>query len=391
MSDAGTIAPSRPTLTAAAAALSAVLGTLVVAVAVDGTVPGLAGLFAGACLATAVLATAETDYGAAIPLAGVFGALGGLAGLAGPLAVAAVRVPWPPIPPIEYLPFAPFAAFGAAVLVGFGALTVLGGSPPTAHAGPAGSRVLVVAVVPAVALLVVAPAPPINVVVLAVFLVILAPLAARLTRSGGDEVRLGPSAFVYGGTGAALTAAVWPLHGRLGDIALAAAETESGRRALESLFGALGTAGAVLAVLTAALAVSGFFLLGVRAADAVGVLGGAAGVQLASLGVFAAAVAAAVDGLHPVAVFATVAVSLLVWDLGEFAATLGREVGRGGDTRRGELVHAVGALAVAGASVLAATAVVRAASVVPAAPSPLLVVATLAATVGTLLLFVALR
>ncbi|WP_336134743.1 DUF7519 family protein [Natronomonas amylolytica] len=382
--------PNRPTPTAAAAALVAAIGTLGVAAAVDGAVPGLAGLFAGACLATAVLATAETDYGAAIPLAGVFGALAGLAGIAGPLAVAVARVPWPPIPPIDYLPFAPFAAFGAAVLVGFGALIVAAGSPPTGHAGPAGSRVLVVAAVPAVAFLVVAPAPPPNAVVLAVLVVITAAVAARWTR-GGEEVRLGPSLFVYGLTGAVLSVAVLPFAGRLGAVAIAAADTETGRGALREWFAALGTDGAALAVLGTALAVSGLFLLGVRAADRVGLLGDAAGVQFASLGAFAAAIAAAVDGLHPVAVFGAVAVSLLVWDLGEFAATLGREVGRGGDTRRGELVHAVGALAVAGVSVLAATVVVWTAGLVPAAPAPVLLVATLAAAVGTLLLFVALR
>ncbi|MEF8808076.1 DUF7519 family protein [Natronomonas sp.] len=382
---------NRPTLTAAAAVLAAVIGTLGVATAVDGAVPGLAGLFAGACLATAVLATAETDYGAAIPLVGVFGALAGLAGIAGPLAVAVVRVPWPPIPPIDYLPFAPFAAFGAAVLVGFGALVVAAGSPPTGHAGPAGSRVLVAAVVPAVTFLVVAPSPPPNLVVLVVVVVITAAGAARWTRGGGDEVRLGPSLFVYGLTGAVLSVAILPFAGRLGTVAIAAADTETGRRALRELFSALGTDGAALAVLTAALAVSGLFLLGVRAADWAGLLGDAAGIQFASLGVFAAAIAAAVDGLHPVAVFGAVAVSLLVWDLGEFAATLGREVGRGGDTRRGELVHAVGALSVAGISVLAATAVVGTASIVPSAPAPLLLVATLAAAIGTLLVFVALR
>lgn len=385
------MAADRPTLTAGTAAFAAVVGTLVVAIAVDGAAPGLAGLFAGACLATAVLATAETDYGTAIPLAGILGALGGIAGIAGPLAVAVVRVPWPPVPPVPYLPFAPFGAFGAAVLVGFGALMVGSGSPTTAHAGSAGSRILVAAVVPALALLVVAPSPPADVVVLAVLLIVTAVGAARLTRSGGDEVRFGPSLFVYGATGTLLAAAVWPVHARLGRVALAAADTETGRRALETWFGMLGTSGAALAVLASALAVSGLFLLGVRAADAAGLLGDAAGVQFASLGVFAAAIAAAVDGLPPVAVFTTVALSLLVWDLGEFAATLGREVGRGGDTRRGELVHAVGALAVAGVSILAATGIIWATSVVPAAPSPLLVVATIAAAIGTLLLFVALR
>jgi hypothetical protein len=385
------VGPNRPTPTAAAAALAAVLGTLGVAVAVDGAVPGLAGLFTGACLATALWATAETDYGTAIPVAGAFGALAGLAGIAGPLAVAVVRVPWPPIPPIDYLPFAPFAAFGAAVLVGFGALTVVAGSTTTADAGPAGSRILVVAIVPAVGLLVVAPAPPPNVAVLAVLLVGLAPVAARLTRAGGDEVRLGPSLFVYALTGTVLSLAVLTLAGRAEAIVIAAADTETGRQVLREWFAALGTGGAALAVLAAALALSGLFLLGVRVGDRLDLFGDAAGVQFASLGVFAAAIAAAVDGLHPVAVFGAVAVSLLVWDLGEFAATLGREVGRGGDTRRGELVHAVGALAVAGVSVLAATVVVWTASVVPSAPAPVLVVATLAAAVGTLLLFVTLR
>lgn len=388
----GGVDPNRPTLTAATAVVAAVLGALAVAVAVDGTIPGIAGLFAGGCLATAVLATSETDYGAAIPLAGVFGALGGLAGLAGPIAVAVVRVPWPPVPPIPYLPFAPFAAFGAAVLVGFGALTVAAGSPPPAHAGPAGSRILVIASVPALALLVVAPDPPADVVVLAALLVVGAFIASRMTRAGGDEVRPGPSLFVHAVTGLGLTVAVWPLHARLGRIAIAAADTDTGRQTLRELFAALGTDGAALAVVATALAVSGLFLLGVRAADWAGLLGEAAGVQFASLGVFAAAGAAAVAGLHPVAVFATVALSLLVWDLGEFAATLGREVGRGGDTRRGELVHAVGALAVAGVSVLAASAVVWIAGAVPSASSAsLALVATVAAAIGTLLLFVALR
>ena len=117
-----------------------------------------------------------------------------------------------------------------------------------------------------------------------------------------------------------------------------------------------------------------------------------AGVSFASGGLFVAAGFAGTSGVSLPVVLVGLVVSLLVWDMGEFAATLGREVGRLPSTRRVELLHAAGALAVGVCGVL--TAYALGTVVVPSiglANAPTFAVALPGAIVSIVLLVIALR
>ena len=90
-------------------------------------------------------------------------------------------------------------------------------------------------------------------------------------------------------------------------------------------------------------------------------------------------------------------VALVVWDAGEFAATLGSEVGRRAPTRRVELLHGLGALSVGALGAIAAGGLTR---VVPTGANAggvsggelgSLSVALFGAVAGVMLLVMALR
>ncbi|WP_225335567.1 DUF7519 family protein [Halomicrobium urmianum] len=102
---------------------------------------------------------------------------------------------------------------------------------------------------------------------------------------------------------------------------------------------AVGTAGLATAVVLAAL----WFVMSLGYVD-----DRTAGVTVASGNLFAAAAFAGVLAVDPAVVLGALVAAVLVWDVGEFGATLGEEVGRHADTRRTELVHAGGTLAVGG-------------------------------------------
>ncbi|WP_276254388.1 DUF7519 family protein [Halomontanus rarus] len=70
------------------------------------------------------------------------------------------------------------------------------------------------------------------------------------------------------------------------------------------------------------------------------------GLALGTIALFATVAVAALEGLEPLVVFAGVAASVLVWDLGENALTMNAQLGDAVDTREPELVHATGSLAV---------------------------------------------
>ncbi|MFC7058173.1 DUF7519 family protein [Halovenus salina] len=72
----------------------------------------------------------------------------------------------------------------------------------------------------------------------------------------------------------------------------------------------------------------------------------APGFALASVGLFFAVIAAGTVGASMPVVFGGVVCSLLVWDAGEFGATLGREVGTRASTRETEVFHTGAALGV---------------------------------------------
>ncbi|WP_435346501.1 DUF7519 family protein [Haloarchaeobius sp. HRN-SO-5] len=72
----------------------------------------------------------------------------------------------------------------------------------------------------------------------------------------------------------------------------------------------------------------------------------AGGFGLGAASLLVASVTAGLVGAAPVAVFVGVAAALAVWDLGLNGVLVGREVGRAAETRRGEVIHAAGVLAV---------------------------------------------
>lgn len=115
------------------------------------------------------------------------------------------------------------------------------------------------------------------------------------------------------------------------------------------------------------------------------------GYSLASGGLFTATVFAGTLDAPLWLVFGGVLGSLLVWDTGRFATTLGREIGRTADTRSTELTHAAGTVAV---GLLGAVVAVGVANVVGggvAGGSSTTPVALLAVVAGILCLVAALR
>lgn len=114
------------------------------------------------------------------------------------------------------------------------------------------------------------------------------------------------------------------------------------------------------------------------------------GIALMAGGVFLATVSMGLGGAPWWAVYAGVAVALVVWDLSEFGLGLAEEVGRLPDVRRVELLHGVGSVAVAVAG-LGIAAGLRAATNALGGAAPGALTASVAALVGTALLLAALR
>jgi len=81
--------------------------------------------------------------------------------------------------------------------------------------------------------------------------------------------------------------------------------------------------------------------------------GRTAGVTLAAAGLFGASAFAATLDTPTWLVLAGLVGAVVVWDAGSFGTTLGREVGAGAATRRTELVHTGGTVAVGGVGVAA--------------------------------------
>lgn len=140
-------------------------------------------------------------------------------------------------------------------------------------------------------------------------------------------------------------------------------------------------------LLVVALVVVGAMLLGVIFGT---VSEGSGGASVAGAGLFTTATFAAVLGIwFPLALLGVVA-SLLIWDVGEFGATMGREVGGRSGTTRTELVHVGGTLLVGVGGAVAALAIERTVRV-GAVGSTASVVALVGAVAGVLLLVVASR
>ncbi|MFB6136120.1 MAG: hypothetical protein ABEJ04_05125 [Halobacteriaceae archaeon] len=106
--------------------------------------------------------------------------------------------------------------------------------------------------------------------------------------------------------------------------------------ALSLLFG-LVSAAASAALPTVSLPVG---VLGIGALGAGLVADSRRLVTAGAGGLFAAALAGGAFGLPVELVLVGVAASVLAWDVGENAISVGHQLGRGSDTSRGELVHA---------------------------------------------------
>lgn len=153
----------------------------------------------------------------------------------------------------------------------------------------------------------------------------------------------------------------------------------------------------VLGLTAGVLAFAAFGLLGLSVWFALGfVEDSAAGPALAGTGLFVAAGFAGTVGVSLWAVLGGLVVALAVWDAGEFAATLGSEVGRRGERRRVELLHSLAAVGVGGLAAVAAAGLVGVTStegVGPASGGELggLALALLGAVAAVVLLVLALR
>lgn len=178
-------------------------------------------------------------------------------------------------------------------------------------------------------------------------------LLRRFVRTSPDRIGsvLGP--FAAG-------AAVVGLAGLLGDRVLAAAVAwVAGTLPGEFAASFTRTAESVVAVFGAVpIVVSGAALVTVLAALTVTVLWAVlavdyveertAGVAVASLALVTAAAFAGVLAVSNALVLGALVAALFVWDAGEFGVALGEEIGSHAGTRRAELVHATGSLAVGG-------------------------------------------
>lgn len=112
------------------------------------------------------------------------------------------------------------------------------------------------------------------------------------------------------------------------------------------------------------------------------------GPSLASAGLFVATALAATVGVSNWVVLVGIVASIVVWDAGQYGATLGREVGREAQTRTPELVHASATVLVGLVGVAVTVAVLRLeATLEPTVAT----VALVSAAVGLLLLIEAVR
>ncbi|UPV99714.1 hypothetical protein M0R88_14485 [Halorussus gelatinilyticus] len=233
------------------------------------------------------------------------------------------------------------------------------------------------------------------VVLVAAALVAVAALVRRSSRASTAELLVGYAPFLAGAT---VVAGVRVLHRPLLDalVGFVAGRLDAPlagqfRTLSEGVVTFYGGETVVLGLTSTVLllAVGGVFAL--RIAFALGfVTDRVAGPALAGGGLFVAAAFVGTVSAPTWLVFGSLVAALVVWDAGEFATTLGAEVGRRAPTRRVELLHGLGALAVGVCGALAAGAL---ASGLPAGwgATGELSVALLAAVAGVVLLVTAMR
>jgi hypothetical protein len=185
-------------------------------------------------------------------------------------------------------------------------------------------------------------------------------LLGRLVRTDATDAVVALTPFVGGGAVVALAVA---LHGVVLEPTLSFVagalpggfETVFVRQsgAVVEFYGSLPVVATLAAVL---VGMTAFLSVALAVVASVGVLPESApGPALAAVGTFAAAAFAAGAGAGPGLVLGGLVASFVVWDAGEYGATLGREVGAAADTLAPASVHLAATLAVGvGAAGLAA-------------------------------------
>jgi hypothetical protein len=199
----------------------------------------------------------------------------------------------------------------------------------------------------------------VRVALVAGALALVAALVRRSSRTSTEDLLVGYAPYLAGLT---VVAGVGVVHrpvldGLIGFVAgrLNSPFSEGFREMAGRVVTFYGSETVVLGLTAGVLALASVGVFGLYLAFALGFVSDrVAGPALAAGGLFlAAAFAATADASLPLVLGCLVA-ALVVWDAGEFAATLGAEVGRRARTRRVELFHALGALAVGVAGAVAA-------------------------------------
>jgi hypothetical protein len=159
-------------------------------------------------------------------------------------------------------------------------------------------------------------------------------------------------AFATGGVGlSALVIVITSIPGVAGFVAWFSGGNEGVTRTVD----AYGLGPATLAAVTGVLLVMGVVLfLYVAAFELPFVPRHASGFVFGALGLFVAAVSGAFAGAPAPAVFVAMAAAIAVWDVGEFAVTLGAELGQAANTRTVEAVHGLATLCVGALAVVVA-------------------------------------
>lgn len=191
--------------------------------------------------------------------------------------------------------------------------------------------------------------------------------------------------------GSCITLAVSVTHDAAATIAIDRATSDAGRALLRELLAMFGSFTILSAVVLLGLVTAIVVTLVLSLLHASQLLSSHSGTQIAGSGVFLAAVSTGIADGSVVAVFGGVAMSLLVWDLGEFGTTLGREIGQAGVSRRAEVVHSAGSMVYAAFAVGLGVGTLAVVTRLPSLAAPTTTVAVMAASVGTILLFVATR
>ncbi|PSP93852.1 hypothetical protein BRC91_07940 [Halobacteriales archaeon QS_4_62_28] len=221
-------------------------------------------------------------------------------------------------------------------------------------------------------------------------------LLRHLVQSSADRIGSALAPYVVGGAIAVVTTAIakpvltrgieWvasTLPGSIGDQfrEIAALVVDS----LGSLALVMAAVGVLLLLATGAT-VGLWLLMLTKYLD-----GRTAGIGIASGSLFQTAAFAGVVGVSLPVLFGSLIAAVLVWDAGEFGTTLGQEVGRDAATRRAELVHASGSLAVGGVGAGAALAITDGSVGLITVADGTVVVGLVVVLAGLLALVVALR